>query len=144
VRECAPELTLEEVLDYICSHGEATLYQQDRVALLGSSAVLTQRTPEVTLAWMLTQVRHIASTILHNAAIPAQQVKGVGLLQRQVAGFLSDADFRRYSRKVFPQLHAMCVQLEAGLSLNRKSKARAKRKECGVGLFVYQDSGSIG
>jgi hypothetical protein len=139
-----PELPLEEVLAYICSHGEATRYKGDRVALLGTAAVLTQRTPEITLAWMLTQVRHVVDTTLHNAAIPADQVKGVGLFQRQVAGWLSDKDFRLYSKAVFPQLQELCAQLEAGLSLDRPAKPKANRKECGVGIFVYQDSGSIG
>ena len=38
VRKCVPQMPLEEVLAYICSHGEATLYKGDRVALLGSAA----------------------------------------------------------------------------------------------------------
>ena len=143
-RKCVPQMPLEEVLAFICSHGEATLYKGDRVALLGSAAVLTQRTPEMTLAWILTQFRHVADTTLHNAAIPAHQVKGVGLFQRQVAGWLSEKDFRQYAKIVFPQLQELCAQLEAGLSLDRRAKPRANRKECGVGVFVYQDSGSIG
>jgi hypothetical protein len=144
VRKCVPEMPLEEVLAFICSHGEATLYKGDRVALLGSAAMLTRRTPEMTLAWMLTQFRHVADTTLHNAAIPAHQVKGVGLFQRQVAGWLSERNFRLYAKEVFPQLQELCAQLEAGLSIDRRAKPRANRKECGVGLFVYQDSGSIG
>jgi hypothetical protein len=137
VRKCVPEMPLEEVLAFICSHGEATLYKGDRVALLGSAAILTRRTPEMTLAWMLTQFRHVADTTLHNAAIPAHQVKGV-------AGWLSERNFRLYAKEVFPQLQELCAQLEAGLSIDRRAKPRANRKECGVGLFVYQDSGSIG
>ena len=82
--------------------------------------------------------------MLHNAAIPAHQVKGVGLFQRQVAGWLSEKDFRQYAKVVFPQLQELCAQLEAGLSIDRRAKPRANRKECGVGIFVYQDSGSIG
>ena len=39
VRKCVPQLSLEQVLTYICSHGEAILYKGDRVALLGSAAV---------------------------------------------------------------------------------------------------------
>jgi hypothetical protein len=41
-------------------------------------------------------------------------------------------------------LQEVCAQLEAGLSIDRRAKPRANRKECGVGLFVYQDSGNIG
>lgn len=144
VRKCVPQMPLEEVLAYICSHGEASLYKGDRVALLGTAAILTQRTPEVTLAWMLTQFRHVAETTLHNAAIPAHQVKGVGLFQRQVAGWLSEKDFRQYAKVMFPQLQELCAQLEAGLSPDRRARPKANRKECGVGIFVYQDSGSIG
>jgi hypothetical protein len=142
-RKCVPQMSLKEVLDYICSHGEATLYKGDRVALLGKTAVIARRTPEMTLAWMLTQFRHIADTTVHNAAIPAQ-VKGGGLYQRQVSGWLTDKKFRHYARAVRPLLQALSDQLEAGLSIDRREKPRANRKECGVGLFVYQDSGSIG
>jgi hypothetical protein len=144
VRKCVPQMPLEEVLAYICSHGEVTRYKGDRVALLGSATILTRRTPEITLAWILTQFRHLANTMLHNAAIPADQVKGVGLFQRQVAGWLSEKDFRIYAKEVVPQLQEMCAQLETGLSLDRRTRPKANRKECGVGLFVYQDSESIG
>jgi hypothetical protein len=144
VRKCVPQMALEEVLAYICSHGEAILYKRDRVALLGSAAVITRRTPETTLAWMLTQFRHVADTTLRNTAVPAHLVKGVGMFQRQVAGWLSEKDFRLYTKEVFPQLQELCAQLEAGLSIDRRAKPRANRKECGVGLFVYQDTGRIG
>jgi hypothetical protein len=144
VRKCVPQMTLEEVLSYICSHGEAILYKGDRVALLGSAAVITQRTTEMTLAWMLTQFRHVADTTLHNTAVPAHLVKGTGMFQRQVAGWLSEKDFRLYTKELFPQLQELCAQLEAGLSIDRRAKPRANRKECGVGIFVYQDTGRIG
>jgi hypothetical protein len=142
-RTCVPQMPLKEVLDYICSHGEATLYKGDRVALLGTSAMIAQRTPEMTLAFMLTQFRHVADTTMCNAAIPAH-VKGIGLFQRQVSGWLSEKNFRHYARTVRPLLQELSDQLEAGLSLNRREKTRANRKECGVGLFLYQDSRSIG
>jgi hypothetical protein len=144
VRKCVPQMSLEEVLLYICSHGEAILYKEDRVALLGSAAVITQRTPEMTLAWMLTQFRHVADTTLRNTAVPAHMVKGTGMFQRQVAGWLSEKDFRLYIKEVFPQLQELCAQLEAGVSIDRRAKPRANRKECGVGIFVYQDTGRIG
>jgi hypothetical protein len=144
VRKCVPQMRLDEVLTYICSHGEAILYKGDRVALLGSAAVITKRTPEMTLAWMLTQFRHVADTTLRNTSVPAHLVKGTGMFQRQVAGWLSEKDFRLYTKEVSPQLQEMCAQLEAGLSIDRRAKRRANRKECGVGLFVFQDTGSIG
>jgi hypothetical protein len=144
VRKCVPQMTLEEVLTYICSHGEAILYKADRVALLGSSAVITQRTTEMTLAWMLTQFRHVADTTLRNTAVPAHLVKGSGMFQRQVAGWLSEKDFRLYTKELHPQLQELCAQLEAGLSIDRRAKPRPNRKECGVGIFVYQDTGRIG
>jgi hypothetical protein len=144
VRKCVPQMSLDEVLAYICSHGEAILYKGDRVALLGTAAVITQRTPEMTLAWILTQFRHVADTTLRNTSVPAHLVKGTGMFQRQVAGWLSEKDFRLYTKEVFPQLQEMCAQLEAGLSIDRRAKPRANRKECGVGLFVFQDTGSIG
>ena len=142
-RKCVPQVPLKDVLAFICSHGEAIVYQGDRVALLGGPTIITPRTPEVTLAWLLTQIRHVADTYLHNAAIPAE-VKGVGLFQRQVSGWLSGKAFRRYEKLVRPQLQELCEQLEAGLSLTRRSGSPRDRKDCGVGIFVYRDSGNIG
>lgn len=144
VRKCVPQMSLEELLAYICSHGDAMVYKRDRVALLGSAAVVTRRTPEMTLAWMLTQFRHVADTTLRNTAVPAHLVKGSGLFQRQVAGWLSDKDFLHYSKELFPQLQEVCAQLEAGLSIDRRARPKGNRKECGVGLFMYQDTGRIG
>ena len=143
-RKCVPQMRLEEVLTYICSHGEAILYKEDRVALLGSAAVITQRTPEMTLAWLLTQFRHVADTTLRNTSVPAHLVKGTGMFQRQVAGWLSEKDFRLYTKEVFPQLQELCAQLEAGLAIGRRAKPGRNRKECGVGIFLYQDTGRIG
>jgi len=142
-RKYAPHMTLEEVLDCISKQGEATVFKGDRVALLGSPAVITRQTPEVILAWLVTTFRHLASSTLQNAAIPAH-IKNRGLFQRQVAGWLSDQEFRRYAQEVRPQLQELFNQLEAGLSLERPAKPRANRKECGVSLFVFQDLGNIG
>ena len=114
------------------------------MALLGSPAVITRQTPEVTPRVARHDSSGISqSTTLHNAAIPAH-IKNTGLFQRQVAGWLSDQEFRRYAQEVRPQLQELFNQLEAGLSLERRAKPRANRKECGVRLFVYQDSGNIG
>jgi len=142
-RKYAPQMALDEVLSFICTHGEATPYKGDRIALLGSPAVITRQTPEVLFAWVLTTFRHLAATTLQNAAVPAH-IKNAGLFQRQVAGWLSDKDFRRYAQSVRPQLQELCNQMEAGLSLERRAKSRASRKECGISLFLYQDSGNIG
>jgi len=143
VRKCVPTMPLADALAYICSQGEVTRYKDDKVALLGSSAMITQKTPEMMLAWMLTQFRHIAETTVNNAAIPAN-VKGVGLFQRQVSGLLSEKAFTRYAQAIRPQLQELCSQMEAGLSLKGPDKGRGNRKECGVGLFVYRDTGRIG
>jgi hypothetical protein len=144
VRKCVPQMSLGEVLGYICSHGEAIVYKGDRVALLGSAAVITQRTPQMTLAWILTQFRHVADTTLRNTAQPAHLAKGTGMFQRQVAGWLSEKDFRLYTKEVFPQLQELCAQLEGGLSIAHRAKPGPNRQECGVGIFVFQDTGRIG
>jgi hypothetical protein len=143
VRRCVPSVPLAQVLAHICSHGEVTRYKDDKVALLGSSAMITQRTPEITLAWILTQFRHIAETAVHNAVIPAKEA-GLGLFQRQVGGMLSEKEFAFYAQVIRPQLQQLCSQLEAGLAFKGRKKARGNRQECGVGLFVWRDTGKIG
>ena len=142
-RKCVPEVPMTEVLGYICSHGEAAVYKKDKVALLGSGALLTKRTPEITAAWLLTQFRHMAQTVLYNASFPAEE-KGVGLFQRQVGGYLSQKDFRLYAQGIRPKLQETCEQLESGLSLNRRSGSAREREDCGVSIFVYRDTKDIG
>jgi hypothetical protein len=57
---------------------------------------------------------------------------------------LSEKEFRRYAQAIRPQLQELSDQLEGGLSSKGRKKGRGNRTECGVGLFVYRDTGTIG
>jgi hypothetical protein len=141
-RRCAPNIPLAEVLDTMCRQGEAMVYKDGKVALLGSSAMMTQRTPEMTLAWLLTQFRHMAETTLYNASI-ASTVKREGLFQRQVAGWLTEREFKRFAQAIRTNYQEFCALAEIGLSPAGR-RPRGDRLECGVGLFLYRDSGKLG
>jgi hypothetical protein len=135
-RRCAPKVPLQDVLETICRQGEVIVYKGTKVALLGSSAIIPRSTPEMTLAWLITQFRHIADTALYNAMLPSTH-KSAGLLQRQVAGWLSEKEFTRFAQQSRLQFHEFCVQLENRLP--PPGRRRGNRRECGVGLFLYRD-----
>jgi hypothetical protein len=135
-RRCAPKVPLGDLLKTICRQGEVIVYKDNKVALLGSSTIMTQSTPEMTLAWLITQYRHMAETALYNAMLPTTH-RSEGLLQRQVTGWLSEKEFTRFAQQIRPNFHEFCVQLENRLAPS--GRRRGNRQECGVGLFLYRD-----
>jgi len=142
-RKFVPTMPLREVVEIICSRGEVTRYKGERVALVGSSVVIHAKTPEVTLATLVTGFRHFAETVIYNAAIPAE-IRGTGRFERQVTGIISEKTFRNYSRAIRPQLQDLCDRVDEGLNRKNESSVRKSGRTCGVWLFVFRDDGKIG
>ena len=130
-------LSVNEVLTAITRHGEATTYRGDKVALVGGSVLLTPKTAEMTLALLLTRIRRISQTMLHNATLP-EGSKALGRFERQVFGVLSEREFNEYAQVMRTQLQDLCDRAESGLELAADKKGR-KRKACGIGIFVFRD-----
>jgi hypothetical protein len=91
-----------------------------QLLLDGLAGSLTSWARPVIVLWLLTAFRHVAGTLLHHAAVPVH-LKNSGLFQRQVVGWLSERDFRRYSQGMRPRLQDLCTALEASLSLERRT-----------------------
>jgi Family of unknown function (DUF6502) len=136
-RKFVPEMSVSEVLTAITRHGEATAYRGDKVALVGGSVLLTPKTAEMILALLVTRIRRVSQTMLHNASLP-EGSKGVGRFERQVFGVLSEREFNEYARVMRTQLQDLCDRAESGLELAADKKGR-KRKACGIGIFVFRD-----
>jgi len=142
-RKFVPAMPLSEVVETICSHGEVTRYKGEKVALIGSPVIIHAKTPEVTLASLISGFRHLAETLIHNAAIPAE-IKGTGRFERQVTGTVSDKAFREYFQMIRPQLQDLCDRVDEGLNRRNEPSIMRKGKSCGVWLFVFRDDGKIG
>jgi len=136
-RKFIPTMSVDEVLTAITRHGEATAYRGDKVALVGGSVLLTPKTAEMTLALLVTRIRRVSKTLLHNVSLP-EGSKGHGRFERHVHGVLSEREFNEYARVMRSQLQDLCDRAESGLELAADKKGR-KRKACGIGIFIYRD-----
>jgi hypothetical protein len=136
-KKFVPEMSVSEVLTAITRHGEATAYRGNKVALVGGSVLLTPKTAEMTLALLVTRIRQVSKTLLHNVSLP-EGSKGHGRFERHVHGVLSEREFNEYARVMRTQLQDLCDRAESGLELAADKKGR-KRKACGIGVFIYRD-----
>ena len=136
-KKFVPTMSVAEVLTAITRHGEATVYQGDKVALVGGSAVMTPKTVEMMLALLVNRIRRVTNTALHNAALP-EGTEGQGHFERHVTGVLSERGFKEYARVMRSQLQDLCDRGEAGLELAADKKG-TKRKTCGIGVFIFRD-----
>src|SRR5271156_3171830 len=125
-KKFVPEMSLSEVVTVITRHGEATAYLGDKVALLGGSAVIAPKTAEVMLAHLLTRIRRISKTLLHNASVP-EGTKGLGRFERHVFGVLSEREFTEFARMIRPQLQDLCDRADSSLGLATCKKTGRKR-----------------
>jgi hypothetical protein len=131
-------MSLGEVVTAITRHGEATAYRDDKVALLGGSAVLAPKTAEMMLALLVTRIRRVSKTLLHNASVPEGR-KGVGRFERHVFGVLSEREFNEFARIMRPQLQDLCDRADSGLGFATRKKTGRQRKTSGLGIFVFRD-----
>jgi len=136
-RKFVPAMSVGDVLTAITRHGEATAYRGDKVALVGGSVVLTPKTAEMTLALLVTRIRQVSKTLLHNASLP-EGSKELARFERHVFGVLSERQFNEYARVMRTQLQDLCDRAESGLELAADKKGR-ERKACGIGIFVFRD-----
>jgi hypothetical protein len=137
-RKHVPKMPLSEVVAAITRHGEATAYRGDTVALLGGSAVLAPKTAEMMFAHLVTRIRRITKTLVHNASVP-EGTKGLGRFERHVFGALSESEFKEFARMMRPQLQDLCDRADSGLGLANRKKAGRQRKTSGLSIFVFRD-----
>lgn len=131
-RKFAPNMSINEVVKTICAQAEATVTRDNKVALMGAAVILHPKTMEVTLATLISRIRHIADTVIYNAAIP-EGVRGMGRFERTVSGQLTEKQLKKYAQVVVPRLQDVCEYVEAGL----KTRAGRTRKSGGVGIYFY-------
>jgi hypothetical protein len=136
-KKFVPDMSLSEVLVAVTRHGEATVYQRDKVALVGGSVLVTPKTAEMALALLVSRIRRYSNTVLHNVSLPEGN-KGHGRFERQVFGVLTERQFNAYAQAMRSQLQDLCDRAESGLELAADKKG-GKRNACGIGIFVFRD-----
>jgi hypothetical protein len=133
----APGAPIEQLVDFVCHHGDATRSTKNTLALVGSNVLIYAKSPEVTMAALNDNFRKLAGTFAKNTKIPKGQ-KASGLFQRTVDGFLSEKNFLKFAKDIRPQLQDLCNVVEAGLEDGRRPKGRDNRY-CGMSLYLFQD-----
>jgi hypothetical protein len=140
---CVPNLSVERVVDLLCTHSDVTRMNGDRVALLGHSVMITEKTPIATLAWLITQIRHVAETVIFNAQIPAN-AKGGGRFERQIWTTLPKKKFDAWAQSVRKRLQETADRVEADLEKEGGTTLDDSEKLCGIGLYVFREDGDLG
>jgi len=140
---CVPDLPVEQVVDILCTHSDVTRMNGDRVALLGHSVKITEKTPIASMAWLITQMRHVAETVVFNAKIPAN-AKGGGRFERQIWATLPKKKFDLWAQSVRKRLQETSDRVEADLEKEGGAALDDKEKLCGIGLYVFREDGDLG
>jgi hypothetical protein len=140
-REYVPTMPIRELVDLICLQSEVTRLKGDKVALVGSPVIMTEKTPELTLASLIIRIRRVTGTVMHNAAIPAG-VKNTGRFERIVTGHLSDKDFQKFGMAMRTQLQDVCDRMDSGMQ-QPKGQGKSRTKKGGVGIYVFREDGGI-
>jgi hypothetical protein len=142
-RKFVPQLSVNQLADMICENAEVTRLKGKKIALVGSPVMMSPKTPEITLASLILRLRRLTGTIVHNASI-APKINPAGRFERIVTGRLSDREFREFAQSVRQPMQDLCDRVDAGIGQPTPSRrARAKRKTCGIGLYLFRDDDDI-
>jgi Family of unknown function (DUF6502) len=142
VKFYVPDLSVPQVVEILCTHADVMRLKGERVALLSHPVQITKKTSATTLAWLITQIRHISETVVFNASIPAKS--NVGRFERQVYGSLPKKQFEVWAQTVKKRLQETAERVEADLGSEEQALRTGKEKVCGIGLYVFREDGSLG
>ena len=147
-RECVPHMNIDEALATICKFGDVNCLVGDKVALLGTSALIQralfdEKKPELAFATLQNQMWHLAETIILNSTLALDQ-RTEGLFQRQVFGNVPLKRFPAFVHSLKPRLQEMCDELDELIRREGKRSNRSEKEEsCGFGLFAYRERNEI-
>lgn len=140
-----PRIPLKEAFAMIREQSEVLPCENDKVALSGSSLVLTKTTPEATFAWTITQIRHVAETILYNTALPVSDPhRSRGRPERRISAVVPEEKFEEFVRWIRPKISKLSDEIEYFLHPDASDTETGRGKRSGVIIAVYRDDGSLG
>jgi len=136
-RKFAPDVPVGDFVNFICRYGDATRPNKNTLALVGSNVFIYEKKPEITLAALNENFRNLAGTLSKNKDLPPE-LRGGGLFQRIVNGFVEERAFRKFARDIRPQLQDLCDFVESTVD-NGVGLRSPKRRYCGMSIFLFQD-----
>jgi Family of unknown function (DUF6502) len=143
VKFYVPALGVNQVVDILCNHTDVMRLKGDRIALLSHPVKIMEKTSATTLAWLITQIRHLSETVVFNAKIPAK-AKNVGRFERQVYGSLPKKQFEVWAQTIRKRLQETAERVEAELGSEEPALRGGNEKVCGIGLYVFREDGELG
>lgn len=143
VKRCALRLPVDEVVKMLCTQSDVRKLNGDKVALLGNPVSIMKQTPATSLAWTITQIRHLAETCVFNARVPADK-KRTARFERQVYGALPKKKFDGWAQAVRQRLQKASDEVEDDLGRQDPELLTGKDKICGIGLFIFREDGDLG
>ncbi len=136
VKEFAPRMSIQEALKFLVSQSDVRLVSGNKVALLGSAAVIYPRTPEILLAGIVVHLRRFTHTIMNNAVIPPGISAGA-LFERQVTGRFTKKQWASFAQSIHSALDDLTVHVD------RQSEDRPRKKDakhaCGLSVYLWED-----
>jgi hypothetical protein len=135
-RRHLPKMPLPEAVDFLVSHSDARRHPGDRLALLGSPALIVDRAETITLAIIIQRLRRLTRTVISNQALP-QHDKGTGRYERQVTGFMTKKEFEEFSRSIRGQLQDLVDHVDE--RVEEKRPEGGARYECGLEVYMWAD-----
>jgi hypothetical protein len=140
-RRFVPEMPLSDAVHLMCENAEVTRLRGNKIALVGSPVMMTQKTPEVTLAALILQIRRLTETRIYNATMPPHVA--IGRFERVVWGILSDKEFQDFSQSMRQQLQDVCDRVDQSVRPMTVSRKHRTMTTCGLGLYVFKDDGIV-
>jgi hypothetical protein len=133
-----PGLALREVTNMICDNAEVRRVSDGKVALVGAAVMMTPKTPEQTLASLISRTRRITETILHDATLPPRRIDS-GRFERVVSGELTDRQFEAFAQSIRHQLQNLCDQVDERIGQPVRKSKRRRVTQCGLGIYLFKD-----
>jgi hypothetical protein len=133
-----PGVALNEVTAMICDNAEVRRVSDGKVALVGAAVMMTPKTPEQTMASLISRTRRITETILHDATLPPRRTDS-GRFERVVSGELTDREFEAFAQSMRHQLQNVCDQVDERIGQPARKSKRGRVSQCGLGIYVFKD-----
>jgi hypothetical protein len=136
-RRFVPAMPFPSVVEELCNCAEVARLDGDRVALIGSSVMMTQKTPEYVLASLIVRLRRLRENALVNAAVPLKRADG--WFDRVVTGVFTGQEFEAFSKDARRHLQLTCDRIDHRLKPPGDAKPGKGMRVGGFGVYVFRD-----
>lgn len=142
-KEFLPDLPLKDVLALLVERAEVARMKGNKIALVGNPANIVGERPASALAWCITSMRHLASTHVHNYALPLEE-RSKGRLDRMIYVPLGLAEFEKFAKAARPQLQEVSNSIEKKLEALDNGQSGDDKVLCGLAIQIFRNDKKIG